>query len=106
MDEWLSLTEEVVPKDEEEWEILFDLHKVEGPATCEDNEDVVKVGYFLEVSSSWCYFKIVLQTFDVYTVYGNYWFAKNRYAFGRNDEVLQTIEERSRFYAYQCGGSG
>ena len=47
-----------------------------------------------------------LQTSDVYTVYGNYWFEKNRYAFGRNDEVLQTIEERSRFYAYQCGRSG
>ena len=49
MDEWLSLTEEVVPRKSDESDILFDLHKVDGPGTTDDNEEIIKVGSFLEV---------------------------------------------------------
>lgn len=48
MDEWLSLTEEVAPKQLEDSDILFDLHKVEGPCTTEANEEIIKIGPFLD----------------------------------------------------------
>ena len=49
MDEWLSLTEETVPRKSDESDILFDLHKVDGPGTSTDNEEIIKIGPFLEV---------------------------------------------------------
>ena len=50
MDEWLSLTEEVEPRQDDDGDILFDLHKIDGPGTYDDNEEILKVGSFLEVS--------------------------------------------------------
>ena len=50
MDEWLSLTEEMpAPRKSDESDILFDLHKVDGPGTSADNEEILKIGPFLEV---------------------------------------------------------
>ena len=49
MDEWLSLSDEVVePNKSDDSDILFDLHKVDGPGTTEDNEEIIKIGPFLE----------------------------------------------------------
>ena len=52
MDEWLSLTEEgkmsdSSPRKTDESDILFDLHKVD--SICDDNEEIIKIGPFLEV---------------------------------------------------------
>ena len=52
MDEWLSLTEEgkmsdTAPRKTDESDILFDLHKVD--SICDDNEEIIKIGPFLEV---------------------------------------------------------
>ena len=52
MDEWLSLTEEgkmsdSSPRKTDESDILFDLHKVD--SICDDNEEIMKIGPFLEV---------------------------------------------------------
>lgn len=51
MDEWLSLTEEgkmsdSSPRKTDESDILFDLHKVD--SICDDNEEIIKIGPFLE----------------------------------------------------------
>ena len=48
MDEWLSLTEEVVPKKTDESDILFDLHKEDGPGTTDDDDEIIKIGSFGE----------------------------------------------------------
>ena len=51
MDEWLSLTEEMpAPRKSDESDILFDLHKVDGPGTTSENEEIIKIGPFLEVN--------------------------------------------------------
>ena len=53
MDEWLSLSDEVVePCKSSESDILFDLHKVDGPGTTQDNEEIIKIGPFLESLAS------------------------------------------------------
>lgn len=50
MDEWLSLTDEVCVLSKDTAEILFELHKDDGPGTNEDNDEIIKIGNFLEVN--------------------------------------------------------
>jgi hypothetical protein len=50
MDEWVSLTDDVVvPREKKDSDILFDLHKSDDElGTKEDTEEVLKIGPFLE----------------------------------------------------------
>ena len=47
----MSLSEDVVRPREihEDADVLFDLHKTDGPSNSEDDEEVIKIGEFLEV---------------------------------------------------------
>ncbi len=50
MDEWVSLSDDVIhPRQVQDSDMLFDLHKIEGPALSEEDEEVIKIGEFLEV---------------------------------------------------------
>ena len=44
-------------------DILFDLHKVEGPCTTEANEEIIKIGPFLDVSGYFSSFLLSINTY-------------------------------------------
>lgn len=52
MDEWVSLTEDAVHKEVQDIDILFDLHKTDGIGMSEEDEEIIRIGNFLNALES------------------------------------------------------